>query len=61
VIVQESNVVFTCIPLGTHNGFQGLAPFVKLIRKHLGAALHLITSQRRLRMGKSMAASAIHE
>jgi hypothetical protein len=25
VVVQESNVVFACIPLGTHNGFQGLA------------------------------------
>jgi hypothetical protein len=25
VIVQESNVVFSCIPLGAHNGFQGLA------------------------------------
>jgi hypothetical protein len=41
VIVQESNVVFTCIPLGTHNGFQGLAPFVKLIRKHLGGGIAL--------------------
>jgi hypothetical protein len=41
VIVQESNVVFACIPLGTLYGFQGLAPFVKLIRKHLGGGIAL--------------------